>query len=288
VLGSAPAANFAQLMRRLVPLGRGLTHTYWAPNAWALYSATDRAAHAACRMVASAMRADPASCTRNAPEASLIDAADPAAAALNTNRLMCLPQVTPTVAAAAVLLAMLPLLLAVWRRPSAARLPLAVAVAWLAAFAFGWHVHEKAVLYALVPAWLAVGEQPALAGLVWALSQAAHVSLFPLIFTPLEQAPVALMTAAWAVVSWRALGLSTASPVARPQGTKAAASNTLSAAWRAYVAGLCAVWLLLLLGPRVLPAFPFLPLLVTSVYCAAGVLAAWLQLYSSVLAARTT
>lgn len=54
----------------------------------------------------------------------------------------------------------------------------------LAAFVFGWHVHEKAGLYATVPLLLAGLASPAAARAAWLLSVPAHYALVPLVFTP--------------------------------------------------------------------------------------------------------
>ena len=71
--------QLGQLASRLFPFGRGLTHAYWAPNAWALYTAADKVLGLALRRGGSGGGGDSA-----------------ASGLVGEKMLLCLPQVRPS------------------------------------------------------------------------------------------------------------------------------------------------------------------------------------------------
>ena len=183
-----------------------------------------------------------------------------------------LPAVRPAATFAVTAAAMAPALVGLWRRPAdAAALLRALLQCALCSFLFGWHVHEKAVLLAAVPlAVLALRSGPE-ARLYQLLSVTAHVSLGPLLFRGREAPARLLLTALHA--GYAALALPSAGgPPSRAQS--------------GYLAGLAAVALYDVVGHGALGLdgrWPFLPLLLTSLYCALGVVYCWLSLYRHML-----
>jgi alpha-1,3-glucosyltransferase len=146
VLGAAVAAVFAislgpfialdqlpQLGRRLFPFGRGLTHAYWAPNVWALYTFADRVLAAArARLLGS--------------QSLHSGAAGATSGMVGEVAMAVLPDVRAGHTAMLALLSQMPILVATWRAPRAAAFAPAVACCGLSTFLLGYHVHEKALL----------------------------------------------------------------------------------------------------------------------------------------------
>jgi alpha-1,3-glucosyltransferase len=256
-----------QLLARLFPFGRGLTHAYWAANAWALYCGADKLLGAALPRLGVPVAA---------PAANL------AGGVVGAGEFAVLPQVGAGATAACVLLALLPCLASLWRRPAPGRLPAAVAYSALCGFMFGYHVHEKAVLVALVPLG-AVALRSAARAADWLLLAAAGCyGLLPLLHEAQEYpikvcALVAFLAAAHTGVG-HALG----------GGKRSGGAAWWPRHYRLYCWGLVALELFnscahpLLLGERL----PFLPLLLTSVYCALGVAWVWGRMCAGYLLGR--
>ncbi|KAG2436974.1 hypothetical protein HYH02_011406 [Chlamydomonas schloesseri] len=289
-----------QVLSRLFPFGRGLLHAYWAANAWAPYAAADKllalAAPALNRRLGwAALRVD---------MAAAAGSANLAGGLVKVQRFAVLPQITPPITAAAVLLALLPCLVGLWRLGRAAgrvavgpgALPAssrqhvrrvfarALAYSCLCGFVFGWHVHEKAVIVALLPLAVDAVCSRLAARRFLVLSTAGHYGLLPLLFRPEEYGTKILLVLSYfsgAAVALGALHGDAASPHARAAKARGKRNVGLALGWlqRAYLAGFIAVELYCSVVHERVPALrerlPFAPLMLTSVYCSLGVLGVW-------------
>mmetsp|Transcript_37317 Transcript_37317/g.98371 ORF Transcript_37317/g.98371 Transcript_37317/m.98371 type:complete len:527 (+) Transcript_37317:93-1673(+) len=139
--------QFTQTISRLFPFGRGLTHAYWAPNVWALYNTADRA------LAKLGFRSG-----GQAGQSSTGGFAE----VYESSVLWTVP---PKATFALALLAYVPLAVLIWRQTSPAapsgefnakprhrgHFAFYTSLGSSIAFAFGWHVHEKAILMVTVP-----------------------------------------------------------------------------------------------------------------------------------------
>ncbi|CAM9089867.1 unnamed protein product, partial [Ectocarpus fasciculatus] len=140
-------SQLQQIFTRLFPFGRGLVHTYWAPNVWALYCFTDRVLLQAC-----------ANSSVNGVLGSVCTIAsnfDPSRSSTtgvlgSATAFAFLPSVSAGVCLGAIVVAMAPALYALAKKPDPGVLIDAVLYCSMCSFMFGYHVHEKAVLIPMI------------------------------------------------------------------------------------------------------------------------------------------
>ncbi|WFD27067.1 dolichyl-P-Glc:Glc1Man9GlcNAc2-PP-dolichol alpha-1,3-glucosyltransferase [Malassezia nana] len=254
-----PSSVLQAIYARLFPFHRGLLHAFWAPNVWALYAAVDRVClRLQGRTLASTSRGR-----------------------VGDTVFGVLPPISPGVcfglALAGTLLYMGPL----WRAPTFRRLVLCVTLCALTSFAVGWHVHEKAILLAALPLSLVAGHSYAYWRTFQLLSATAIVTLFPLVYTHQETLVKLLYAYAWYAVVGHLMRRRVLRPMPSNLGELLHRLETL------YLQGLGALALATqVLGPLVTALWPqwaaphwaFLPLLLTSVYGALGVVYIWVRL----------
>ncbi|VDK34295.1 unnamed protein product [Taenia asiatica] len=250
--------KLGDLRARLFPFQRGLCHSYWAPNFWALYNAADKMLSLSSHLCLS----KPAGSWPNQV---------PMTSGLTGNyEHLCLPTIRPLHTAVLTVLFMLSIQAV---DSGFILLRSIVAAAW-SSFLFGWHVHEKAVLMTTLPlTFLAVASRR-LRGISFYVNTVAHFSLLPLIFTPDEQLIVLSSYLLYTLTQYFLLGRSS-NPVTG--GRLFTLWPHLTSLARVHLLGLIP----LLLASRILlpyayPHLEFLPLMLTSVYCAVGLLVAFL------------
>ncbi|XP_014670720.1 PREDICTED: probable dolichyl pyrophosphate Glc1Man9GlcNAc2 alpha-1,3-glucosyltransferase [Priapulus caudatus] len=254
--------QLGQVLSRLFPFKRGLCHAYWAPNFWALYNLVDKVA----ATLAARLGFTQVALAQSSMTGGLVQEFSHAV----------LPSVSPLATLLCTLASILPALLNLWTRPSSrcSAVECAVLCAF-SAFIFGWHVHEKAILLVVVPLSLLATRSDAYAHAFLMVSTVGHYSLFPLIFTQAETlVKISLFTfsTAFAFVGLAAV---------RGRRPERFRLPFMSACETAYVLGLVALEVYCSVVHRVLGLdgrLPFLPLMLTSCYCAVGVCYSWLVL----------
>jgi len=174
-----------QLLSRLFPFSRGLCHAYWAPNIWAMYSFTDRVLiYVAPYLNLPVNRDALTSVTRGL---------------VGDTAFAVLPAITPRHTFILTIATQLPALAKLFLSPTTANFLPALTLTAYSAFLFGWHVHEKAILLVALPfTALCVRDRRWLAA-YRPLAVAAHVALFPLLFTAAEFPVKTAYTLLWLV-----------------------------------------------------------------------------------------
>lgn len=260
VHGEGAASVLSAMYARLFPFHRGLIHAYWAPNVWALYTALDRV------LLFAAGKPGVVSASRGI---------------VGDTAFGVLPDVRPPTCFLLALAFMVLYAVRLWQRPTYRALVLCVALCGLTSFAVGWHVHEKAILLAVVPLSLVAAHGYAYLRIWELLSAVSIVSLFPLLFTPLETPVKLVYSAIWFLVVRHALHRRVLRPMPTNLGEIVHFFETQ------YMYGLALLALITnVVWPLVVAAAPnlasprieFLPLMATSVYCALGVMWVWLRL----------
>lgn len=140
---------------------------------------------------------------------------------------------------------------------------------------FGWYVHEKAILLAILPMSLLSVEKAGDATTFLILTTTGHYSLFPLLFTAPE-----LPIKVFLMLLFTVYSVSSLQTLFRKEKPLLNWMETV------YLLGLgplevCCELVFPLTSWKL--KYPFIPLLLTSVYCAVGITYAWARLYVSVL-----
>ncbi|KAH9977985.1 glycosyltransferase family 57 protein [Lactifluus volemus] len=256
-----------QLLSRLFPFTRGLNHAYWAPNAWALLTAADRALLQYVRWFGASFSVDVSGVSSSSR------------GLVGDTSFAILPNVKPIHTFLITIAFQMVFLVKLWKTATYKSFLTALTLCGYTSFMFGWHVHEKAVLLVLVPLSLLAAENYAYFRTFMIASTAGIASLFPLLFTPTEQIIEVVYSILWAIVVF--------GPLQRqlyefPRSFPAVVVGSLETI---YLWGFLLLEITVTLSPmlaRVIARdsekWEFLPLMLTSLYCSLGLIWAYARL----------
>lgn len=254
-----------QVLSRLFPFKRGLSHAYWAPNFWALYNVFDKIA------------------TLTGIKLGLLDSSVIKPASLTGGLVQeynhsVLPSIPPIATMILSAVSVMPSLMTLWQHPKRPQEFLrSLILCTFGFFLFGWHVHEKAILMIIVPFSLLVIHNRKDASLFLILSCIGHYSLFPLLYKEAELPTKLLMYLLYTSFAFYSFSLIHRGQYRRNRYCLPLLSHMETA----YVLGVFIVQIYTGVVHHILHldvTLPFLPLMITSVYCTVGVIYVWLKL----------
>lgn len=275
-----------QVLSRLFPFSRGLTHAYWAPNFWAIYSFLDKIltfvmlkmpyVHKfATKFISPPLIPESLEDLRQL----LLEKNSGTKGLVQEVSFAILPQISPKLTFILTVfyqtLAVIPLLF----DPSFKRFIGSLTLCGLASYLFGWHVHEKAIMLVIVPfSFLVVCDRRLLSSFML-VAAAGYVSLFPLLYENQDFLLKCLYTIAWCIIYFYAL--------------KKTSQLTTSVERRVFFLDrLSTIYifslLILVFGVQFFEVmnwrypsfqkFEFLGLMAYSIYCSLGIISAWIGL----------
>lgn len=181
IKGGMPA--ILQIIERLFPFKRGLTHAYWAPNVWSLYNLVDLILYKSIESFKMAGTLSPPEYTKGL---------------VREYTHSVIPNITPFLTLALIIISIIPSIIPLYKSHKKMRSNnecevklqqaffLSIILSAYAFYLFGWHVHEKAILMALLPMCAFGFVVPRYICPMILLSIAGQISLLPLLFTPVE------------------------------------------------------------------------------------------------------
>lgn len=294
----ADQAILRQIVGRLFPFKRGLTHAYWAPNIWSLYNLADKLLATVFRhKLKVKFDLESISTTKRVTSTSGL---------VQEYEHLYLPSVKPITTFILVGVFVLPIvikfLFRIDRRSPRLFLK-GLTLAAFTSFMFGWHVHEKAILLILLPATPLCFTDPQLRSAILRLTLAGTYSIFPLLHHPAEYpTKVCSLVAFYCYLSNGSLAR--VNKIGKKRGQQGAqdsrhhkllefinalASRLYGYLDKAYVLTLIfnELYIILLFGRlnhswnpvAGLNRFEFLPLMLTSTLAASGISASYMELY---------
>ncbi|KYQ47439.1 putative dolichyl pyrophosphate Glc1Man9GlcNAc2 alpha-1,3-glucosyltransferase [Trachymyrmex zeteki] len=245
-----------QVISRLFPFKRGLVHSYWAANGWALYIGAEKVLSVIWKHLGWLKDVKSAVMTGGL---------------VQEQNFLILPTPTPIVTFLLTFVTMLP---ALWcllcKKPymNSKAFIRCIVLCALSSFMFGWHVHEKAILTAIISLCVLAALHAEDARIFIILSSAGQTALLPLLYPDNLSSLKLLLSLAYMLSSILILTNHHGKPLLRLHEWLYVIPLPLVTVYEVVLHKL-------LLGDKL----PFLPLAFTSIYCAIGITYCWMLYY---------